>query len=130
MTTSRTASKIVQRAFPGISSTEVSTLVANSQLREYPAGVVLCHENALEETFYLILEGEVEVSKLVNEREERVITKFGPGEYFGEMGLVQKAPRAATVKAITPLRVLEMDKDAFYQILIGLTQDTFERLVI
>ncbi|MDI6768229.1 MAG: cyclic nucleotide-binding domain-containing protein [Anaerolineales bacterium] len=117
MTTSRAPGEIVQRAFPGTSPEEVATLVANSQLRSYPAETILCHEKALEETFYLILEGEVEVTRVINDREARLITKFGPGEYFGEMALVQSAPRAATVKALTPLVVLEMDKDAFDRVL-------------
>jgi len=117
MTAKRAPGKIVQRAFPGISPEEVATLVTNSQLKSYPAETVLCHEKALEETFYLILEGEVEVTRVINDREARLITKFGPGEYFGEMALVQSAPRAATVKALTPLVVLEMDKDAFDRVL-------------
>jgi signal transduction histidine kinase len=117
MTTSRAPSKIVQLAFPGISPTEVEVLVSNSRLANYPAGAILCHENAIEETFYLILEGEVEVTKIINNAEARLLKRLGPGDYFGEMALVQKAPRAATVKALTPLIVLEMDKDAFNRVL-------------
>jgi hypothetical protein len=43
----------------------VETLITNSQLRSYPAETVLCHEKALEETFYLILEGAAEVTDVV-----------------------------------------------------------------
>jgi len=118
MTTSRhNLRRIFQRAFPGISPTEWEIIANNSQLRSYPADSILCHENSIEETFYLILEGEVEVTKAVNELESGLITHFYAGDYFGEMALVQSAPRAATVRSITPLKVLEMDKQGFDHLL-------------
>ena len=66
MTTSRAPSKIIPHAFPGILPGEVAELINNSQIKNYPAGMILCHENAIEDTFYLILEGEVEVTKVIN----------------------------------------------------------------
>ena len=83
----------------------------------YPAGTILCHENAIEDTFYLILEGEVEVTKVINNNETRLLKKLAAGDFFGEMALIHNAPRAATVKALTPLIGLEIHKDAFDQVL-------------
>jgi signal transduction histidine kinase len=104
-------------AFPGISPGEVAELINNSKLTNYPAGTVLCHENAIEDTFYLILEGEVEVTKVINNRETRLLKKLTAGDFFGEMALIHNAPRAATVKALTHLISLEIHKDAFDQVL-------------
>jgi signal transduction histidine kinase len=113
MTTQRAPSKIIPRAFPGITPGEVAELIKSSELKNYPAGTVLCHENALEETFYLILEGEVEVTKVINNNETRLLKTLGAGDFFGEMALIHNAPRAATVKSITPLIVLEINREAF-----------------
>lgn len=92
MTTSRAPSKIIPRAFPGISPGEVAELINNSKLMNYPAGTVLCHENAIEDTFYLILEGEVEVTKVINNRETRLLKNLAAGDFFGEMALIHNAP--------------------------------------
>ncbi len=117
MTTSRAPSKIIPHAFPGIPPGEVAELINSSKLMNYPAGTILCRENAIEETFYLILEGEVEVTKVINNNETRVLKKLVAGDFFGEMALIHNAPRAATVKSLTPLISLEIHKEAFDRVL-------------
>ena len=113
MTTSRAPSKIIPHAFPGISPGEVAELIQNSKLMNYPAGIVLCRENAIEDTFYLILEGQVEVTKVINNDQTRLLKTLTAGDFFGEMALIHNAPRAATVKTITPLFTLEIHREAF-----------------
>ncbi|MBN2385935.1 MAG: cyclic nucleotide-binding domain-containing protein [Anaerolineales bacterium] len=117
MTSSRSPAKIIPRAFPGITPGEVAELINNSQLKNYPSETILCHENALENTFYLILDGEVEVTKVINNAEVRLLKNLGDGDFFGEMALIHNAPRAATVKSTTPLIVLEIHRDAFDRVL-------------
>jgi signal transduction histidine kinase len=109
--------KIIPKAFPGISSAEVTELLSNSRSMEYPTGTILCQENAVEDTFYLILNGEVEVSKIINNQEARKLKTLGAGDFFGEMALIHNAPRAATVVCISPITVLEIDKPAFDKVL-------------
>ncbi|MEW6031109.1 MAG: ATP-binding protein [Chloroflexota bacterium] len=117
MTTRRAPSKVIPRAFPGIKPGEVEELIANSRVQSYEAGAILCRENAIEHTFYMILEGEFEVTKLINNAENRLLKTLAPGDFFGEMALIHNAPRAATVKARTPAVVLELDKSAFDRVL-------------
>ena len=117
MTTLRAPSKVIPRAFPGIKPTEVEELIANCRVQTYPQGTVLCRENATEHTFYMILEGEVQVSKTVNDRENRLLKTLHPGDFFGEMALIHNAPRAATVTSTTPIVVLELDKKEFERVL-------------
>ena len=117
MTTQRAPSKIIPRAFPGITPDEVQALIAHSQVHSYPAKTVLCRENKTETTFYMILEGEVEVTKNINQSEERLLKTLRPGDFFGEMGLIHNAPRAATVTAKTNLVALELEKEAFDEVL-------------
>jgi signal transduction histidine kinase len=117
MTTVRSPSKVIPRAFPGIKPAEVQELVATCKVHSYPEGTVLCRENANEHTFYMILDGEVQVSKLVNEQENRLLKTLHPGDFFGEMALIHNAPRAATVTSTTPIVVLELEKEAFDRVL-------------
>lgn len=117
MTTTRAPSKIIPRAFPGISPGEVAELINNSQLKNYPPDTILCRENEVEDTFYLILEGEVEVTKVINNTENRLLKTLGAGDFFGEMALIHNAPRAATVRTLKPLIALEIRKQAFDRVL-------------
>ena len=117
MTANRAPGKIIPRAFPGITPGEVAELISCSRLMNYPPGTILCHENALEDTFYLILEGEVEVTKVINNSQTRLLKTLRDGDFFGEMALIHNAPRAATVKALTPLIALEIHRQAFDRVL-------------
>ena len=117
MTTRRAPSRVIPRAFPGIKPDEIEELISNSQVRSYSPGAVLCRENELEDRFYMILEGEVEVSKSINNTESRLLKTLSPGDFFGEMALIHNAPRAATVTAKTELTTLELDKTAFDRVL-------------
>jgi signal transduction histidine kinase len=59
----------------------------------------------------------VEVTKLINNSETRLLKVLSAGDFFGEMALIHNAPRAATVAAKTPLVVLELDKAGFDRVL-------------
>ena len=44
---------------------------------------------------------------------EREVNRLGPGEFFGEIGLLKGAPRVATVRALEPSELLRLDQPAF-----------------
>jgi signal transduction histidine kinase len=117
MTTRRAPSRIIPRAFPGIKPDEIEELIANSQVHSYLPGAILCRENSVEDRFYMILDGEAEVTKHINNSESRLLTTLAPGDFFGEMALIHNAPRAATVSAKTALTTLELDKAAFDRVI-------------
>jgi len=117
MTTTRSPAKIIPRAFPGIKPEEIQEIIMNSRVRSYPPETVLCKENEIEYIFYMILEGDFEVSKVINNSETRLLKSLTAGDFFGEMALIHNAPRAATVKAKTNVTVLELDKDGFNSVL-------------
>ena len=117
MTNNRTPSRIIPRAFPGIKPDEIEELIVNSKVRSYSPGAVLCQENAIEDKFYMILEGDVEVRKVINNAESRLLKTLTAGDFFGEMALIHNAPRAATVTAKTAITTLELEKNAFDRVL-------------
>ncbi|MBE0681393.1 MAG: cyclic nucleotide-binding domain-containing protein [Anaerolineales bacterium] len=117
MTTIRTPAKIIPRAFPGIKPDEVQEIIMNSRIMTYPADTVVCREDAVETTFYMILEGDFEVTKLINKTDARLLKTLTAGDFFGEMALIHNAPRAATVRSLTNVVVLELDKEGFDRVL-------------
>jgi signal transduction histidine kinase len=117
MTTARTPAKIIPRAFPGIKPDEVQEIIMNSRIQSYPPETIVCKEDVVEYTFYMILEGDFEVTKVINNRETRLLKTLTAGDFFGEMALIHNAPRSATVVSKSNVVVLELDKDGFNRVL-------------
>jgi signal transduction histidine kinase len=107
----------LQKAFPEISEIEIEDLVEIGQVKAYPPGVTLCHEGKVESTFYIMIDGRVEVSKFINETTPRVLRPLMPGDFFGEYALIHEAPRMASVTTSEPTTVVEIYKDQFHKIL-------------
>ena len=116
MTATRSPIRVIPRAFPGIKAEEVEDIIAQSRIKEYPAGSIICHEDAIEHTFYMILSGDLEVTKDINKMETRLLKMLTAEDFFGEMALIDNAPRAATVTAKTDVVALELDKEGFQRI--------------
>jgi CRP/FNR family cyclic AMP-dependent transcriptional regulator len=103
-------------------------------LRRYQAGEIILQENHLGETAYVITQGQVEVSKeLQNQRVH--LAYLRAGETFGEMSMIDEKPRSATVTAVTETMVSEIRRDDFFNsfqtdptIALQLLKVLFERL--
>jgi signal transduction histidine kinase len=111
------ARDILRKAFPGIPPVEADKMVSIAETQSYEPGVVLCVEGAFEDVFYIILEGRVRVTKVINDDEDRLLKILVPGDFFGEMGLIHNAPRAATVTTVDPTTVLSIYKKEFESML-------------
>lgn len=109
--------QVLQRAFPGIPTVEAETMISSGKVHSYPPSTTLCREGAIESVFYIILEGEVQVSKTINESQTRFLKHLKRGDFFGEMALIHNAPRAATVVTTKPTTVLEINREAFSKLL-------------
>jgi hypothetical protein len=79
---------------------------------EVPAGEVLTHEGAREAFFYVVATGTATVT-----REGQRLTTLGPGAFFGEVALLTRGPRTATVRADTAMKLLRLDERRFTALL-------------
>ena len=109
--------RALYKAFPEIPEAEAEKLISKGNVAHYPGGTILCHEGQVEDVFYVLLEGEVKVSKEIDEDEARVLKNLNPGDFFGEMGLIHDAPRAASVETTVASSVLEINKEGFEEVL-------------
>lgn len=113
MSTTVEPTKAIRLAFPEMSQSEADEIVKLGKVNIYQENTILCHEGKVEDVFYVMLEGRVKVSKIINDMSERFLCFMSPGDFFGEMALIQHAPRAATVITTVPTTVLEIDIEAF-----------------
>ena len=94
--------------FEGLSKRELTQLARESEDIEVPAGKVLCSEGERAQEFFVIVDGDVEVTK-----NGKLLATRGAGEMIGEIALLADVPRTATVTAKTPLRVFVLTAPAF-----------------
>jgi CRP/FNR family cyclic AMP-dependent transcriptional regulator len=98
--------------FEGMSKKDLRQLATMTDDMEVPAGKVLCRQGDFGREFFVIVEGEVEVT-----RDGKHVATSGPGDFFGEIALVERMPRTATVTAKTPLRFFVLTSRSFWSLL-------------
>ena len=76
-----------------------------------PAGQTLCEEGRPGREFFLILEGKASVRR---GNSKKSVATLGPGQYFGEMALLDRGPRSATVVADTDMDLLVLGQREFH----------------
>jgi serine phosphatase RsbU (regulator of sigma subunit) len=110
----------LRRAFgEKLEESTLDTLRMAAHHRTYPSGTVFCREGERGDTFYIIVEGHLAATRRTEEGEERLLSILHPGNYFGEMALIDDAPRMATVSAATPATLLEFDHEVFDRLLMN-----------
>jgi len=109
---------LLRLAFKGLDDAELQEVADLTEFHTYPAGHVLCREGAYEDVLYIIADGNAAISKkMIEGEDDRVLRVTRRGDVVGEMALIQNAPRAATVLAVTECTVLEMEKQDLETIL-------------
>ena len=107
--------------FAELDDRELAAIAGVAKTRRYAKDDVIFHADEPGDVFCVIREGKVKITMNSPEGKEIILTMMGPGEFFGEMALLDDAPRSATVVALEPLEVVTIWRTDFLQIL----QDNF-----
>jgi len=78
--------------FSACSRKELAGLARAAEERSVPAGTVVVREGAAGDAFYVLVSGQARI-----ERSGRAVATIGPGDFFGDLALLDRAPRNATV---------------------------------
>lgn len=111
--------------FEALTKKELEAIRRASQEVNFPAGRIIVTEGETGAAFHLVLEGKAKVIT-----GGRTRATLGPGDYFGEMSLIDHGPRSATVKAETPVRTLSLVSWDFLPLLDHMPQLARKMLVI
>ncbi|MEW6302852.1 MAG: ATP-binding protein [Verrucomicrobiota bacterium] len=93
--------------FSGLLAEELQSVAQTAEVRFYKAGDPVFKEGDPGDGLYVVLEGLVQVSALVGQEQRKVLSRIGPGDFFGEMAVLDNEPRSATATA-------EKDTRAFF----------------
>jgi CRP-like cAMP-binding protein len=103
--------------FSGV-STEVLASIASLLIeRRFPKHKTIVEEGAPGDYMYIIAEGSVKVTKLSGDGREKILELLEVGDFFGEMSLFDEAPRSASVKAMSDVRILALARNDFLHLL-------------
>lgn len=94
-------------------------LARAGQSRQFDQGATILEEGDRPDNFHVVVAGHVEVTRTAAGRRQR-LGYFGPGYSFGETGLLDGAPRNATVRAIDQVTTLEISARAFQDYLLNI----------
>jgi CRP-like cAMP-binding protein len=97
--------------FRAFSADEIATLASRMTWRGLQAGQTLFREGDVGNEMYFVLSGRLVISKSVARNVDKVLTRMGPGDFFGEMNLFGGLQRSATVQAEVDTELLILDRD-------------------
>lgn len=83
--------------FAELSSGELRELIDLSKRRRYPSGSIVLYKDDIGDVIYLILKGKVKVVLIDEDGREIILSILKTGNYFGEMSVIDRLPRSATV---------------------------------
>src|SRR3712207_800834 len=94
---------------------DLERLYEMAQTVSIPAGRLVLQEGDPGDSLYIVLDGELEVTKR-HGRQEVLLAVYKAGQFFGEMALLEQAPRSASVRTLRESRLLLISRAAFQKI--------------
>jgi CRP-like cAMP-binding protein len=85
--------------------------------RKFPKDAIIFEEGSLGDYMYLIREGQVKVTKMSEDGREKILEILAAGDFFGDMAMVDREPRSASVKTTRPCVLLALSRQDFLSLL-------------
>ncbi len=105
--------------FEGLAPADRIALARAATLRSYRRGERIVTQGQPGDSFFVLVKGRVAVSILSPEGREIVLSTLAAGDHFGEMALLDDAPRSATVTAVERSELAILTREAFFDLLKG-----------
>lgn len=109
----QTYNEWLAKVFPRLSEAALANASEGLQTVMYNSGDIIIRQGDRSDRFFIIVDGEVAVVHLADDGKEIELATLGPGEMFGEMGILMEARRTADVRANTDVSLLALDWNGF-----------------
>jgi CRP/FNR family cyclic AMP-dependent transcriptional regulator len=105
------------RLFSGLSDQVLAEIEQHGTIKFYNKNTIIINQNDETDSLYVILSGKVKVFVSGEDGREVLLNYQEPGEYFGEMSLIDRQPRAASVMTVEPSRLMVIARGDFLRCL-------------
>ena len=99
--------------FAGLDADGLRELAGAARRRTFRAGEVIFHRDDPGQVLYVIRSGKVKIYITSQDGQEVALAVFGPGDYFGELALLDGQPRSASAVAIEPVETYALQRNDF-----------------
>jgi len=99
--------------FSSLNDAQIEFIATLTEEETYLRGSTILTESENSETFFLLTSGSVKVSLIAEGGREVILATLGPGDFFGEMSLLDGEPRSASVRAVTKTQALVIHREDF-----------------
>ena len=102
-----------------ISEVQLEKLAASTVRRNFAKGRTIVSEGDPSQALYYLLSGRAKVQRTDAEGKEVILAVLGPGEFFGEMSLIDDEPRSASVVTLSSCDFLAIGKESFTELMLA-----------
>jgi len=99
--------------FSGLSEADMTAISSLAVTRSFPKNTLVICEGDTSDSLYVVLSGKVKVFLSDEEGKEVTLNMQGAGEYFGELAILDEAPRSASVMTVEDSKLAVLSKEAF-----------------
>jgi len=99
--------------FHGLSEPDLQAIASQAVSQQFPKNSILVYEGEEPDALYIIVSGKAKVYVSDEEGKELVLDSLGPGDFFGELALIDGAPRSATVMTTDKSMLLKINQRDF-----------------
>ena len=103
--------------FSAVADGDLEQIASHLIERRYPRNTTIVEEGLPGDYMYIIREGRVKVTKLSDDGREKILDFLDESAFVGDMALLDRAPRSASVKTLTPVRVMALSRTDFLGLL-------------
>jgi CRP/FNR family cyclic AMP-dependent transcriptional regulator len=103
--------------FSELSERELQDVAALAQVQKLDTDTTVFHEGDPADSIFVVVNGRVKIVTTSTDGKEFILSVLGAGQIFGEMGLLEEAPRSASVSSITDVELLVIKHDDFDHLL-------------
>jgi CRP/FNR family transcriptional regulator, cyclic AMP receptor protein len=114
--------------FEGLSQSQLDRLTERAVTRSYPKGAIVISEGDEAGTLFILSQGSVKVYLSDEAGREVILSTLGPGEYFGELALLDDTPRSASVATCEPCKLMLVQKSALRELIVSEPETSLQML--